>query len=82
MVISPWVKPGYVSHVRRESTSFLKFIEVRYGLKPLTARDAWADDMTEMFDFSTPALLTPPALPDQPTSGACSAALEVSPMEP
>jgi phospholipase C len=82
MVISPWVKPGYVSHVPRESTSFLKFIELRFGLKPLTARDAWADDMTEMFDFSTPALLTPPPLPEQPTNGACSAALEVSPMEP
>ena len=63
VVVSPWVKPGYVSHVPRENTSMLKFIETRFNLAPLTKRDASQDDMTEMFDFTTPALITPPALP-------------------
>ena len=82
VVLSPWVKPRYVSHVDRELTSILKFIETRFNLQPLTRRDASADDMTEMFDFSAPHLLTPPPLPRQPTSGACDPTLEVSPEHP
>ena len=70
IVISPWVKPHFVSHTNRELTSILKLIETRFGLPALTARDAAADDMTEFFDFvDPPALLTPPPLPAQPTTG-------------
>lgn len=79
IVISPWVKPHVVSHTSRDTTSILKLIEKRFGLPPLTARDAWADDMTEFFDFThPPALLTPPALPDQPTSEVCDPSQELS----
>jgi len=79
IVISPWVKPHYVSHVVRDSTAIDKLIETRFGLPALTARDAAQDDMTEFFDFSQPALLTPPKLPTQPTNGTCNAALEAQP---
>jgi phospholipase C len=79
IVISPWVKPHYVSHVVRDSTAILKLIETRFGLPSLTGRDAAQDDMTEMFDFSQPALLTPPKLPAQPTNGTCNASLEATP---
>jgi phospholipase C len=68
LVISPWVKPHFVSHTQREFTSILKLIETRFNLQPLTARDAAADDMTEFFDFSTPHLLAPPELPVQPVA--------------
>ena len=71
IVISPWVRPQFVSHTPRELTSILKLIEVRFGLPSLTARDAWADNMLEFFDFSSPSRLTPPALPAQPTNGLC-----------
>ena len=80
IVISPWVKPHFVSHTNRELTSILKLIETRFGLPPLTARDAAADDMTEFFDFvNGPALLTPPPLPAQPTNGAQDQSLEAPP---
>jgi phospholipase C len=70
MVVSPLVKPHFVSHVNRETTSILKLIETRFSLTPLTRRDAAADDMTEFFDFvNPPAFLTPPPLPAQPTTG-------------
>jgi phospholipase C len=70
IVVSPFVKPHFVSHTNRELTSILKLIETRFNLAPLTARDAAADDMTEFFDFvNPPAFLTPPALPAQPTTG-------------
>lgn len=79
IVVSPWSKPHFVSHVVRDHESILKLIETRFGLPPLTNRDAQADDMTEFFDFSSPHWLTPPALPSQPTSGTCNKNLEKAP---
>ncbi len=46
IVVSPWVKPHFVSHTNRDLTSILKLIETRFSLPPLTRRDAAADDMT------------------------------------
>ena len=77
IVVSPWVKPHFVSHKVRETTSILKLIETRFGLQPLTARDAWADDMTEFFDFVNPAWQTPPPLPVQPTNETCDFNAEI-----
>ncbi|HKT49626.1 MAG TPA: alkaline phosphatase family protein [Candidatus Angelobacter sp.] len=80
VVISPWVKPHFVSHTNRELTSILKLIETRFGLTPLTARDAAADDMTEFFDFiDPPTFLTPPPLPAQPTTGVNDPTKEAPP---
>lgn len=78
-VVSPWTKPHYVSHVVRDHTAILKFIETRFSLPPLTSRDAASDDMTEFFNFTAPSYLTPPALPAQPTSGVCNLSLEKAP---
>jgi phospholipase C len=80
IVVSPWVKPHFVSHVNRETTSLLKLIETRFGLPPLTARDAAADDMTEFFDFiNPPTFLTPPQLLAQPTNGLDDQSKEAPP---
>lgn len=78
-VVSPWVKPHYVSHTWRDLTSILRLIEVRFKVPSLTARDANADDMMEFFDFTNPYWSTPPSLPTQPTNGACSFNLEKAP---
>jgi phospholipase C len=59
VVISPWVKAHYVSYVVRDYTAISKLIETRLNLPPLTACDVAQDDMTEMFDFTTPSLLPP-----------------------
>jgi phospholipase C len=67
VVVSPWVKPNFVSHQVADHTSILKFIEKRFDLPNLTRRDAAAHDLLDMFDFSKPALLAPPTLPDQPS---------------
>lgn len=73
IVVSPWVKPNYVSHVQTDTTSILKFIESRFNLSALTQRDGSTavSDLSDFFDFSAPHLLTPPALPAQPTNGTC-----------
>jgi phospholipase C len=45
------VKPGSISHTTYEHSSILKFVETRYHLRPLTARDQKASDMLDLFDF-------------------------------
>jgi phospholipase C len=76
MVISPYSNPHHVSHVVYDHTSILKFIETRFGLAPLTRRDAAADPMLDMFDFGHPSLPHPtlPAAPVDPAGIAeCTA---------
>jgi phospholipase C len=63
VAVSPWSKPGFVSHRIHDHTSILRFIETRFDLPALTARDANAEPPLEMFDFSAPAFATPPVLP-------------------
>lgn len=60
IVVSPFTRKGYVSHKAADYTAVLKFVETRWGLKPLTKRDAAQIDMTEFFDFGNPPWLTPP----------------------
>jgi len=84
IVISPWVKPHFVSHVNRDNTAILKFIEtwaaaIGKNVPALAARDAAQDNMLEFFDFSMPHFLTPPPLPAQPTNGVANMSLETAP---
>lgn len=80
VIFSPWAKPSFVSHTTRDYTSILRLIEDRFNVAPLTLRDANADDMMDFFDFSgAPPLLTPPALPPQPTDGNCQKNMEKAP---
>jgi phospholipase C len=51
IVISPYAKRGYISHFPYDFTSVLKFIEERWNLGHLTARDDRANDMSDAFDF-------------------------------
>lgn len=60
LIISPFAKKGYISHTQYEFSSVLKFIENRFALSSLTARDTEANDTTDSFDFSQsprPALI-------------------------
>ena len=51
LMVSPWARPGYVSHKTYEFSSFLAFLERLHGLSPLTARDRNANDLFDLFDF-------------------------------
>ena len=63
LVISPYSRSGKVIHTRFDLTSPLKLIEKRFGLKPLTDRDADSNDMLDCFDFDQkplpPDIITP-----------------------
>jgi phospholipase C len=71
IVISPYAKKNYVSHTVADTTAILKFIETRFSVPSLTARDAAQPNMSEFFDFNNPPWITPPTPPTQNTSGPC-----------
>ena len=52
LVISPFAKKNFVDHTRYDTTSILALIEHRWGLEPLTSRDAQADDLRNAFDLA------------------------------
>jgi phospholipase C len=74
ILVSPFAKKHYVSNTVMDFTAILKLIEERYGLPPLTRRDAAQPSMTEFFDFENPPWLTPPDPPVQPTNLTCDRA--------
>lgn len=76
VVVSPWVKPHYVSHTPMDYTAILKLIETRFKVPALTMRDSTAGNMLNFFDFTSPHLLTVPTLPVQPTTGKCDYTVE------
>ncbi|MBI4468706.1 MAG: acid phosphatase [Acidobacteria bacterium] len=51
IIISPFAKRNFVDHTQYETVSILRFLELRYGLKPLTDRDANAAPLLNAFDF-------------------------------
>jgi phospholipase C len=69
IVMSPWVRRHYVSHVVHEHTSITRFIETVFDLTALTARDANSDALLDMFDFACPPTTTAPAAPPAGTNG-------------
>jgi phospholipase C len=72
IVISPFTKKNYVSHTVADYTAILTLIEKRFGISPLTQRDAAQMDMTEFFDFQNIPWATPPTPPAQATGGVCN----------
>jgi phospholipase C len=51
LVISPFAKKGYVSHVQMDDVSILKFIQQVNKLDALNARTQSSNDITDMFTF-------------------------------
>jgi phospholipase C len=70
-VVSPFSKPHYVDHTPIDTTAILRFIEKRFSLQSLTARDAFQPDISSFFDFTNKPNQNPPTPPSQPTGGPC-----------
>jgi phospholipase C len=67
IVISPYAKRHYVSHVQHEFGSILKFTEEAFGLPSLGTTDKLSDDLSDCFDFSqAPSKFQPIAAPLKP----------------
>jgi phospholipase C len=74
IVISPYARPGYVSHVQHEFGSILHFTEETFGLTPLGYTDLRADDLADCFNFNQAAspfrrIEAPPVPPGTSSEG-------------
>ena len=76
LVISPFSRKHYVSHIPMDHTAIIKFVENRFigANAHLTNRDAAQPDLTNFFDFTNVPWETPPT-PPTPNAppGNCSA---------
>ncbi len=52
IVVSPYARAKYISHVQHDFGSILKFIERNFALPTLGYADVAADDLSDCFDFS------------------------------
>ena len=59
IVLSPFAQRDFVGHNVYDHTSILKMVEWRWGLSPLTSRDAGARNLAETFDFASPRTAAP-----------------------
>ncbi|MGH9588513.1 MAG: alkaline phosphatase family protein [Acidobacteriaceae bacterium] len=75
MVVSPFTKRHYVSHIPMDHTAILKFVENRF-IGPdahLTARDEAQPNLLDFFDFTDAPWETPPTPPaPDNASGTCT----------
>ena len=59
IVISPYAKAAYISHVDHDFGSVLNLIEGTFGLQSLGYADAYADNLSDCFNFNqTPLVFT------------------------
>lgn len=61
-VVSPYAKKHFVGHRVYDHTSIVRFIEARFVMPAMTARDANAEAPWELFDFEAAPHATPPAV--------------------
>jgi phospholipase C len=57
IVISPYAKAAYISHVNHDFGSILNLIEKTFGLSSLGYADAYADDLSDCFDYNQTPLV-------------------------
>jgi phospholipase C len=63
IAVSPYARKGYASHLTYDHTSITRFIEARFDLPALSARDANSEALTDLFDFKNPpAFVKPPTI--------------------
>jgi len=52
IVVSPYARAGYISHTNHDFGSILNLIEKTFNLPSLGYADAYADDLSDCFNFS------------------------------
>lgn len=72
VLISPFAPRATVSHVVYDHTSVLRLIEWRWGLEPLTVRDATANNLALELDFAYPNTVAPAYAVPSATGAICA----------
>ena len=73
LIVSPFTRRHYVSHIPMDHTAIIKFVESRFigPTAALTFRDAAQPDLLDFFDFTNVPWATPPTPPTPvPDTGA------------
>jgi phospholipase C len=71
VIVSPFARRNYVSHVVHDHTSILKLIETKWNLPAMTFRDANASNLLDSIDLTgPPAFAEPPRLPRADTAAS------------
>ncbi len=67
LIVSPYAKPGYISHTQYDAGTVLKFMEETFSIPSLGLGDASANDPMDSFDFNQkpqgPLTLSPRSCP-------------------
>jgi phospholipase C len=72
LLISPFARRRFTSSTLFDHTSVLRLIEWRWGLSPLSVRDAQANNLAEALDFTRPQTSAPVIeVPPGPFGGPC-----------
>ena len=66
VAVSPYLRRGHVAHSVYGFESILKMVEYKFGLRPLTRRDAYARNIARSFDWQSRPRLEPLPIPDAP----------------
>jgi len=76
MIISPFSRKHYVSHIPMDHTAIIRLVETRFiGTSAhLTARDNTQPALMDFFDFTNMPWAIPPTPPTPSMSGTCNAA--------
>jgi phospholipase C len=76
LVVSPFAREKFVAHDVYDHTSILKMIEARWGLPPLSLRDASANNLANVLDFTqTPRVAPQYPVPPIVVGTACPTAV-------
>jgi phospholipase C len=65
VIVSPYAKQNYISHMVYDHTSVLAFMEKKFNLPALTKRDANANDLLDFLDLNAMAKQQP-TFPEMP----------------
>jgi phospholipase C len=74
MVISPFVRKHYVSHIPMDHTAIIRFVEDRFigNGQYMTKRDAAQPNLLDFFDFTKVPWASPPTPPTPASTSACT----------
>jgi len=83
IIVSPYAKPGYVSHVVHSAGSLVRFTEEIFGLPSLGELDSKSDDMGDAFNFTqSPTVFQPFVMKQSLMDEARRAATVARPLQP
>lgn len=78
VIISPWIARNVIDHRLYDHASIPATVEARFGLSPMTQRDAQANNVLALASLASPRTDCPTTLPSPATSLAMAASAPVA----